>query len=183
MLELLKAESRGHDVITVGSSAGGYAAVLYGSLLKAKRIFAFNPQFEINSLLQSSTEIVNPLLFRLRDNDKIRRYYDLVPFLNDSPVYYFMSEQSQWDAQQSAHVGSHPAVRVIKFKTSHHGVPFPRVALKNILSLSGAELDGMNGKEYSPVIFSIRHAGLLPTILGSIIQGISYLRKLLKKIQ
>lgn len=51
LTEFLRKETEGYNIVTIGSSAGGYAAILHGSLLSAKYILAFNPQFEIKSLL------------------------------------------------------------------------------------------------------------------------------------
>lgn len=65
LLDFFQKETAGYQVITVGSSAGGYAATLYGSLLHATQIMAFNPQFELHSLLSRSTERANPLVHRL----------------------------------------------------------------------------------------------------------------------
>lgn len=51
LAEYLKEKVGSRQVITVGSSAGGYLAVLYGLTLKAKAIYAFSPQvslFEYN---------------------------------------------------------------------------------------------------------------------------------------
>ena len=46
--ELLKNLSRGKRIITVGSSAGGYMAILFGCLLKAEAIYAFSPQISLD---------------------------------------------------------------------------------------------------------------------------------------
>lgn len=175
--ELLKKETSGFRVITVGSSAGGYAAILYGSLLGAEKIFAFNPQFEINSLLATTTEDINPLLFRHINDKTLRKYYDILPMIGASPVYYFVSEKSEWDSQQQKHVGNHSGVRTIRFKSSHHGVPFPRIALSNVMTSSQEILDSLNGKSFSPIFFSIRFVGILRTVSGLMSQFISILRK------
>lgn len=45
---LLKEEAKGMKVVTVGSSAGGYAAIVLGSLLQAEYVLAFNAQLDIN---------------------------------------------------------------------------------------------------------------------------------------
>jgi len=49
---LLREESKRYSVITLGSSADGFAAVLYGQLLDAEIIYSFNGQFENNPLLK-----------------------------------------------------------------------------------------------------------------------------------
>ena len=40
LYEFLKAETEGYQIVTVGSSAGGYAAVLFGYLLNATKVLA-----------------------------------------------------------------------------------------------------------------------------------------------
>ena len=67
LIEFLKNETDGYRTIMSGSSAGGYAAILYGSILKVERVFAFNPQVELTSLLTKSNEKTNPLIFRLKE--------------------------------------------------------------------------------------------------------------------
>ena len=37
------------EVVTVGSSAGGYMAILFGILLKAKTIYSFSPQVNLHT--------------------------------------------------------------------------------------------------------------------------------------
>ena len=177
LLKLLKQESEGYNIITVGSSAGGYAAILYGSQLGAERIYAFNPQFEINSLLETSNEETNPLLFRNIHNINLRQYYDIIPAIKHSQIYYFISEKSNWDYNQMLHLGNNNQVCTIKFKTSHHGVPFPRIALKNVMSTSDAKLLTLDKKSFNPILFSIKFVGIWSTLIGLLMQSFEILRK------
>lgn len=177
LLGLLKCETHGYKTITVGSSAGGYAAILYGSLLGAERIFAFNPQFEINSLLNTSNEGTNPLLFRHIKNPDLRQYYDIVPIIGKSQIFYFVSEKSEWDNSQMKHLGNSPNVSIIRFKSAHHGVPFPRVTLTSVMSAPDSRLLQLNGKSFSPIIFSIKFVGIRKTFVGLLSQGMSVIRK------
>ena len=48
----LAGETSNLKVIILGSSAGGYAAVLLGSLLKSDRVLTFNGQFDLEYILQ-----------------------------------------------------------------------------------------------------------------------------------
>lgn len=75
LTEFLQKETEKYNIVTIGSSAGGYAAILYGSLLNAKYVLAFNPQFEIKSLIKTTTEEVNPVLFRY--SGIIGKYLDI----------------------------------------------------------------------------------------------------------
>jgi hypothetical protein len=48
---VLEAGDSRYDLVTVGSSAGGYAAILYESLLHAKKSYAFASQFSLEHQL------------------------------------------------------------------------------------------------------------------------------------
>lgn len=79
LIEFIKKETKEYKVITVGSSAGGYAAILYGSFINTTYSLVFNPQFEIKSLLEKSSEEKNPLLFRMK-NERFD-YFDITPYI------------------------------------------------------------------------------------------------------
>lgn len=53
ILDFLKKETEGYDeIVMIGSSAGGTAAALFGSMLNADIVFDFNGQWEINSSIK-----------------------------------------------------------------------------------------------------------------------------------
>ena len=174
LYEFLKAETEGYQVITVGSSAGGYAAVLFGSMLNATRVLAFNPQFEIQSLIIRSDETVNPLLHRLK-NTEAAKYFDLLSVTDFSAtnIYYFCSIKSLWDIQQYNHIESISSIHRLCFNTSHHGIPFLKVALPKVLNMSDYQLKQFEHSANSPLFFTIRHVGVIPTFKGLMNQVIS----------
>lgn len=164
LFEFLKKESEGYSVMTIGSSAGGYAAVLFGSLLLAKRVYTFNGQFELDSLLLTSNRIIDPLLFR-NAGSALSRYYDLRNFIsNKIAIYYFSSLGSAWDNQQYKHIIDIPSMKPILFKTAHHGVPFVKSALPVVINLESEALEKLVGKKFNSLLFSIRMAGLIETL-------------------
>jgi len=164
--EFLEKETYGYQTIMIGSSAGGYAAVLYGSILKAKKIITFNPQFEIKSLLQKSNETVNPLIFRLRNTDK-KEYYDISKWINSSiPIFYFYSEKSIWDQEQNVFIGNHNGIHKIIFNSSHHGIPFLKVALHKTINMPIENLKKLTKHKNSPLWFTIRMVGWKNTVKG-----------------
>lgn len=117
----------GYQVITVGSSAGGYAAVLYGSLLKAVRVIAFNAQFSLMSASHKASNTHDPLLFKYLHTDRAS-YFQLKDFLQPSvKYYYFLSVGCAEDNEQSRLLLPPPlpskSLCCIKFATSHHGIP------------------------------------------------------------
>lgn len=169
LFEFLKKETNGYKIINVGSSAGGYAAILYGSLLKAERVLAFNPQFEINSLLHRSTEAINPLVFRL--NNIRSNYFDIKNIdFNNTIVFYFISCKSKWDIEQNSHIGEKENLYKISFSTSHHGIPFLKVALSKVINLNKKELISFSKINHNPFVFTIKMVGLIKTLNGFISQ-------------
>ena len=144
--------------------------------MNAEKVFAFNAQFELFSLL-SKGELINPILIRKKDDPVVKRFYDIVPYLNAVPIYYFMSDKSDWDNSQRIHLHNRHSVRVIRFSTAHHGVPFPKVAIPYVMQTSSKHLDSLSGKRYNPIMFSIEFAGLFKTMMGIITQYIGAVKK------
>lgn len=166
----LQKEVKGYsNVITIGSSAGGYAAILYGSLIGAQTVFTFNPQFEINSLLERSNETINPLVFRLKD--RMNKWFDIVPFITPkTEIYYFYSKKSPWDKEQHNHIPPMCNLHQISFQTAHHGIPFIKKALPVILNANIGTLNSFEKHTHNPIIFSIKLIGLYNTISGLVTQ-------------
>lgn len=166
----LQQEVKGYgNIITIGSSAGGYAAILYGSLIGAQTVFAFNPQFEIKSLLERSEEAINPLVFRLKSS--MSKWFDIVPFINPkTEIYYFYSKYSQWDKEQYDHTIPMQNLHQICFKSAHHGIPFIKKALPVVLNASNDFLNNLEKHTHEPIIFSIRMIGLYNTVSGLVTQ-------------
>jgi hypothetical protein len=68
------------EVIFIGSSSGGYAAILFGSLLNVDRIIAFRPQ-----------TIITPNEY-LTSEDIDSSYSDLKPFINTTTKYFIYGD-------------------------------------------------------------------------------------------
>lgn len=162
--QFLYKETKNYKTITIGSSAGGYAAVLYGQLLNSERTYCFNGQFEVASLLNRSKESIDPLIFRYRENKDLLPYYDLRNFIKTSKIiYYFASSKSTWDIAQIRHVKNWN-LNSIYYNTAHHGVPFPKIVLKEVFAMDKKQLDAMVGKTYHPIYFSIKLVGIYKTV-------------------
>jgi len=87
LFEWLKAETEGYQVITVGSSAGGYASALFGSRLKAEKAICFNAQFSLEEEAINCSKTCKPLIYsmvKMGDMDTDVRKY----FVDDTPIYY-----------------------------------------------------------------------------------------------
>jgi hypothetical protein len=77
----LSSKIRGYkNVVFVGTSAGGYAAILFGSLLRVASVLAFVPQTVLEGSKQTeASAAVDP------------RYKDIKPFLNEETRYTLFS--------------------------------------------------------------------------------------------
>ncbi|MBN8861165.1 MAG: hypothetical protein J0H29_22435 [Sphingobacteriales bacterium] len=167
MLEFLKRECSGYKPVFLGSSAGGFIAVIMGQLIHAVRIYTFNGQFEILSLLKEENAVlIEPILYRNRNNAQLLPYYKAVDFIiNPDSIFYFHSNKSQWDIEQSALI-NHLPVHKLSFDTSNHGVPFLKSNLPAVINLPETELRKLSGRKMHPLTFSLKMVGLLKTIEG-----------------
>jgi hypothetical protein len=73
-------------VLFLGSSGGGYASILFGSLLNVNYVLAFIPQTI------------------LRKDDKDPFYKDLAPFINKTTRYYLYGNSSVEDPMDPHHI-------------------------------------------------------------------------------
>ena len=82
-LEYLKSIIEGYDsVIFIGASMGGYAALLYGSLLNVDYVITFRPQS----------------IIKIEDNPEYDpTYLDLKPIINDTTKYYLYGDSAITD--------------------------------------------------------------------------------------
>lgn len=160
LAEFLKGATKGYDCIFIGSSAGGYAAVLLGSILKVNRIYAFNNQFFLTDLLEKSNATIDPLIFREANNPAISKFYNIKPYIeNPSSIFYFRSNKSEWDIRQFKEVVD-LKMNIISVKTNVHGIPFLKNNLVPLFNFSENKLKMLADKELSPILFSIKIVGL-----------------------
>jgi hypothetical protein len=158
----LKSETKGFELITIGSSAGGFAAILFGSLLNASRIYAFNAQLNLNIIMKYSNQFVDPILFKNIANNDLNIYYDLSNIHNDfTGYYYFQSCKSKMDIEQFNGITEQfsSKINIIRFNTSNHGFPFLRINIPNILALPEIELKKISNRTYNLFKFSINLIG------------------------
>jgi hypothetical protein len=166
LLDFMKKETEGYRTITIGSSAGGYGAILFGSLLECERIYAFNAQLNLNVKLKSSTAFTDPILFDKANDINYKKYFDLSNFISpNTENYYFQSCHSEKDIEQYNAISSEAKIKIkiIRFKTSNHGIPFLRINLPDVLAFSSKELAQYVNKTFHPITFSIQLIGILPT--------------------
>lgn len=166
LAEYLKKETEGYRVVTAGNSAGGYAAVLFGLLLKADVVFDFSGQFEIESLVDTE----GFFLKKYRQCPSKTRYYNLVPMLKKSrvPVMYFYPCRCGNDIRQHSLVENIDNVYSFPFDLEEHGATMYGVNYPYIFTKSAEELKTLHGtlqgKPISQKKFLFQSAG---KILGT----------------
>jgi len=74
------------NIICIGTSAGGYAAILFGSLLNTTSVIAFIPQ---------------TMRFAKNIDEK---YRDLAPYINSSTKYYLYGDSSITNVNDCHHI-------------------------------------------------------------------------------
>lgn len=89
-------------VICVGFSMGGYASILYGSLIEnVISVFAFEPQINLNFIINDSP---NLKVFKDRQPNIFSKYENLHDILSQNKKYYVSFKQ---DASDVYHGKSH----------------------------------------------------------------------------
>lgn len=74
---------------------------------------------------------------------------------------------SLWDIEQKKYLNKkNPNLYTISFRTKHHGIPFLKVALSNVINLSISQLEMLAKKSQSPIRFTIQMVGIKKTLLG-----------------
>lgn len=165
LLNELSTLTAGMKIYTIGSSAGGFAAILFGSLLKADRVYAFNAQFDLNIIIDESSPSVDPLLFKYKDDISISPFLNLSNFIGgNTKYYYFQSAKSPMDIRQFDTCRRKDWITKIEFNTKNHGFPFLRHNLSQVLSLSDAELKSMSNTLNHPFIYSVKIDGFYNAI-------------------
>lgn len=119
LVSFLKEQTKGYEVITAGSSAGGFAALLYGCLLEASKIFAFSPIFDI----AGDEYNIFPIIQQFKKYPEILKYYNLVNLIknSNSQIFYYYPFYSDIDTKQAKYIENLPNITTIKLNAKIHG--------------------------------------------------------------
>lgn len=146
VLEFLRAETKGTKIITIGSSMGGYAAVLFGILLNAEYIFNFSGKCILDNYYNKYSSIV----------ELIKN--------SDIPIFYMVPSLSERDMKQFQFVKEFNNVNVLLIRSAVHGVPIIGDTLKSIINSDLESLKRMynhKNRAISENSFILKHFGIL----------------------
>jgi hypothetical protein len=94
------------NVIFIGISSGGYAAILFGSLLNITKVIAFIPQ---------------TILFK-KDQDYNEKYIDLLPIINNTTKYYLYGDLSITNKDNCHHISHCERINEARDKDNHYKI-------------------------------------------------------------
>lgn len=158
------------EIITVGNSAGGYAACYVGILLSAKRIYNFCGQFSLNDEIKQNT-----ILTKHISNE----FVDISVLANSSEInmIYFYSGKCKADIKQMDLLEKRKEIISLKFNSKIHGRTVYSINMPKLLAMNDDEIlllyEHYKGKMISPFVFSLRISGIKDTA--------TYLAHMMKK--
>lgn len=167
LISKLKDETNDYnEIVTIGSSGGGYAATLIGVQLKASMILNFNGQWEINSAIENNGDIISPILKKMQDEQHpgVKYFNIATPEYDSDKIFYFVSKLSKWDKKQLACIGHFKKVNIITFFNNHHGIPFFKSSLPKLLNSDYATLQKYKDSAHLPFFFDCQVAGFIVTV-------------------
>jgi len=110
-------------VCTVGTSAGGYAAILFGVLLGADKVIAFGPQTIINKNIFKRFKSVDS---REQELGTDTRFLDLIQVLESTEyngeIHVHFAENHPVDRQAAERLSSFPTVRLHSYPGDDHNI-------------------------------------------------------------
>ena len=142
LLEFIRTLVGEDEVITVGSSAGAYMAIIAAIKLNARYCFAAGPQFNI-SLYDNENPLINKYAF----DQKRRKYFDIVELVQGTsvPIYYYFPCRCEKDIEQKRIVEGR-SIRIMNLDSEKHAALPYSVQIPRLLTKSVKELDQISEK-------------------------------------
>ena len=132
LFQLLKKETEGFKVITVGSSAGGYAATLIGYLLNAELIYCFSGYFDLEIVDTKTWFYVE----KYKNNRSRNKYYKLGNYIktNKTKLVYFYPTRLSDDVKQAEYLMKYKNdnMAIVGMTSGLHGVCVPKCVVKEL---------------------------------------------------
>ena len=185
IIKLLKPLTDGYEVTVVGSSAGGYLAIIIGCILGAKRVFSFGGQVDLTSWGGGNGKNKFSdfrFLYDKKDDPKYNKWYktyDLVKGSNCT-VYQVYAKYNESDTKQANLIKDCKNACLIATKDTAHGHSFWGVVYPYLLTADDKALQK----------YMARHSGTVPNQFGFCVKiaglynTVSYLsKKALKRLR
>jgi len=115
------------EIVTVGISAGGFAAVVLGIMLKAKKCIVINPLYSLSGIYEGLNFEEYPKVFTLIESKQDFNLRSLSFF--DSKIVHIFSFESKIDKKHYEAYKDLP-FKFIQIKSNEHGAVFDRETFK-----------------------------------------------------
>lgn len=148
--KLLVALTEGYKSRFIGTSSGGYAAVLFGSLCSADEVITIAGQFDINHERREA----NPHIEELAQSNLL----NIVRLVEPKKTIYICPCESREDVVQYDFVKG--LVETILIRSNLHGVPVYSFSLSKMLNSNISVLRRLAGSKRGKANLSIRFVSL-----------------------
>ncbi|MBQ0111212.1 MAG: hypothetical protein KBS41_04740 [Oscillospiraceae bacterium] len=174
IIDFLKAEVKGYNLITVGDSSGGYMAMIVGTRLNAQKIYSFGGIFSLYKWCGgNNTFTFNDLTYLTKYvGQEKSKYFDICNLIKEEniPIYHFFAAQSEADIIQINTVCANKPDNLFLFplKEQKHGssiLPFcyPKVLTMDNESL-GSVYKYFEGNDIDKKKFAVKILGFTKTV-------------------
>ena len=141
LVDFLREETDGYSVYTVGNSAGGYMAMLAGSILRAERVYSFSgivDLYEYNNAVHGDTYY---FMKKYRDNFRRNRYFNISNKLSGNmQILFFYATKNEEDIRQANKVRDNKNVVLFPIDSDEHGKMICVDVISNLFTYDEAEL-------------------------------------------
>jgi len=159
------------EVVTVGSSAGGFMAILFGILLNAKTIYAFSPQVNLHGY-----HLDHPINYydEYIQTPSISKYMDLTTMMQGffGDIFYFSPSLCEEDVRQYNYAVKCKNVHFFRVKEKRHGYTIWGECMIRTLSLEPSKLVKLSEyfaqNEFLPETYALKTIGLYKTVLRQV---------------
>ena len=185
LAELIRNEAEGNEIITVGSSAGGYMAIALGCLLNAKYIYSFSPQI---SLVEY--EKYHPIKYFSKYRSDMKNRWlsldDMISNYRSGEIFYYYPTQCAEDVAQYNVLKriKNDKVHVFAVRFSKHGTPIYGESVKRTLCIAPENLIVLckkyGNREITRIRYLIDTSGIVKA--GLVVSG-SLVKRIVKRLR
>lgn len=174
LVDFLKEETSGYEVVCVGASSGGFIGSIIAMEIGAKYCISFAGQFSLRNHFDHLQKNQNLREYLKTNGNYWFEYYLRIP-QSDTKIIYVYPNGSEQDQIQYELVKDMNNVITIEVSDNNHGVALYPFALPDFLSYDMDELMEISrGGVYSKLQLSVKIAGYFKLLIFAI-------RKLSKK--
>ncbi len=184
LLKRLKELTEGEQIITIGSSAGGYMAMLAAASLGAVSCFSFSGQV---FLYEQGRIDDMPFLKKFQDVEDRNKWYDIRKLVKNSKanLWYFYPANNEADRKEFSYIEDGQNVKGFAFNLSNHAETMYSENMKHIISKNPRQMEKIYTRYQGKVIdrreFLFRTATLFTIFMFYYKKVVRYVKKRIGK--